>query len=98
MARLARLGRFSARAGLLAGAMLVAASGFVRADQPALASCDGEKYRSLVGKPVDQLRKLRTENVRYVCTTCPMTKDFRQDRLTVTFFQATGRIKDLRCV
>jgi hypothetical protein len=36
--------------------------------------------------------------VRFVCTECPMTRDYRPDRLTVFFDRDTGLIERLQCV
>lgn len=63
-----------------------------------LSSCKGSEFKRFIGKPVKAMQKLRTANVRYVCTQCPMTMDYREDRLTVTFFRRSGRIKEMRCV
>lgn len=62
-----------------------------------LSTCRGEKLGSYIGKSYKRLQKIRPD-ARYVCSTCPMTMDFRLDRLTVTYDKRTRRIKTLRCV
>jgi hypothetical protein len=44
------------------------------------------------------MQKVRKTNVRYVCTKCPMTKDYRINRLTVLFDEKTRLITEMRCV
>ena len=66
--------------------------------RPDLSTCHGEHLRGYVGKPYLQLQRVRRDKARYVCSTCPMTMDFRADRLTVTFDARTRRIVGLRCV
>ena len=98
MAGAGRIAGWSLRAGIVAGALAAASAGLAQTAKPDLSTCDGEKYSRFVGKPVKAMQKLRKEKVRYVCTNCPMTMDYRLDRLTVTYFRRSGRIRDLRCV
>lgn len=62
-----------------------------------LSTCGGGAFTGYIGQPYKRLQKIRPD-ARYVCSTCPMTMDFRLDRLTVTFDKRTKRIKTLRCV
>jgi len=62
-----------------------------------LSTCRAGHLAGYVGRPYKQLQKIRPD-ARYVCSTCPMTMDFRADRLTVTYDAKTKRIKQLRCV
>jgi hypothetical protein len=34
---------------------------------------------------------------RVTCTTCPVTMDFREDRLNIFFDAETGIIKEVKC-
>lgn len=34
---------------------------------------------------------------RVACTTCPVTMDFRPDRLNILFDAETGRVKEVKC-
>ena len=60
--------------------------------------CGASQAQSFVGKlrtevpiPVDP------EKQRVACTTCPVTMDFREDRLNFFFDAATGVIKKVSC-
>ena len=59
--------------------------------------CDAEAARSLIGAHVGAVTFPRDANVRVVCTTCPVTKDLRPDRLNIWFDQATGVIERVDC-
>lgn len=61
-------------------------------------TCGAGALQYLVGKsrteipvPTDPARR------RVVCTTCPMTQDFRPDRQTITYVQSTGKVAGVRC-
>jgi hypothetical protein len=62
-----------------------------------LAPCRGKGLASYVGRAYADLQRIRPD-ARYVCSTCPMTMDFRRDRLTVTYDEKTKRVTQLRCV
>ncbi|HTK35802.1 MAG TPA: peptidase inhibitor I78 [Caulobacteraceae bacterium] len=47
--------------------------------------------RTEIPVPVDPAKR------RVVCSTCPRTEDFRPDRLTIEYDQATGRVTKLGC-
>ena len=79
-------------------AQLVSSATSVRAQtHPDLSSCRAGHLTPYVGRPYRVLQKIRPD-ARYVCSTCPMTMDFRADRLTVTYDVRTKRIRTLRCV
>ena len=59
--------------------------------------CDAAAARSLIGAHVGAVTFPRDANVRVVCTTCPVTKDLRPDRLNIWFDQATGIIERVDC-
>lgn len=82
------------------GALIIGASlsGSAFAQAPAdLSTCRAGRLAGYVGQPYKRLQKIRPD-ARYVCSTCPMTMDYRLDRLTVTYDRRTRRIKQLRCV
>ncbi len=61
-------------------------------------ACGAYELQGLVGKkrsdipvPVDPSRR------RVACTTCPVTQDFREDRLNIFFDADTGVIKSVTC-
>ncbi|WP_342360302.1 hypothetical protein [Terrarubrum flagellatum] len=62
-----------------------------------LSTCRAGDLGGYIGLPYKRLQKIRPD-ARFVCDGCPMTMDFRADRLTVTYDRRTRRIKSLRCV
>ena len=61
-------------------------------------ACGAADLQALIGHsrteipvPVDPNRQ------RVACTTCPVTEDFRPDRLNFFFDADTGRIRQIRC-
>lgn len=61
-------------------------------------ACGAYELQGLVGKqrseipiPVDPSRR------RVACTTCPVTQDFREDRLNIFFDADTGVVKSVSC-
>ncbi len=62
-----------------------------------LATCKAEELAWSIGKPVKTLQRLRTRQVRYVCSTCAATMDYSAERLTVVYDRSTGRVKKLSC-
>ena len=69
----------------------------VHAQSRDLARCNATTHAGFVGKPMAELQALRKDKVRFVCQGCPMTMDFRQDRLTVIFDRASRRILRMDC-
>ncbi len=59
--------------------------------------CDAAAARSLIGSHIGAVSFPQGANVRIVCTTCPMSKDLRPDRLNVRFDEATGIIESVDC-
>lgn len=64
---------------------------------PALARCKADQSAELIGTHVGAVTFPQDANVRIVCTTCAMTRDYRPDRLNVLFNEQTGVIEELRC-
>ena len=60
--------------------------------------CDAEGARSLVGSHRGAIMFPADAVVRFVCTECAMTRDYRSDRLTVFYDAASGVIENVRCV
>ncbi len=49
------------------------------------------KSRTEIPVPIDPSKR------RVVCTTCPMTQDFRPDRQTITYDAGTGLVVGVKC-
>ena len=60
--------------------------------------CNAADAQSLIGSHFGAVTFPRDANVRFVCTTCPMTRDYRPDRLTILYNESTGIIEEVRCV
>lgn len=65
--------------------------------EPIPQRCDAAGARSLIGSHVGAVTFPAGATVRIVCTTCPVTKDLRPDRLNVRFDEATGIIRSVDC-
>ena len=65
---------------------------------PTAWQCDAEAAHSLIGSHFGAVTFPSDAQVRFVCTECPMTRDFRRDRLTVFYDRDTGLIERLQCV
>lgn len=59
--------------------------------------CEVEDARLLIGRHVGAVTFTRDANVRIVCTSCPVTKDLRPDRLNIRFDQSSGIIERVDC-
>lgn len=68
------------------------------APTPVVWRCDAEGAQSLIGSHVGAVTFPQDANVRIACTTCPVTDDYRPDRLTLLFDEETGIIESARCV
>lgn len=60
--------------------------------------CDAEDARSLIGSHRGAVLFPTDANVRFVCTECAMTRDYRPDRLTIFYDEASGVIENVQCV
>lgn len=60
--------------------------------------CNAEDAQSLIGSHYAAITFPAGANVRFVCTECAMTRDYRPDRLTILYDEATGAIEEVRCV
>lgn len=61
------------------------------------AQCDAEASKSLIGSHRGAVTFVEGANVRFVCTTCAETKDYRADRLNIRYEEATGIIRSVDC-
>lgn len=59
--------------------------------------CDAAAARSLVGSHRSAVDFAPGANVRFVCTTCSATDDYRPERLNIRFDEATGIIRSVDC-
>jgi len=60
--------------------------------------CGAAEAQRFVGRPRSEIPvPLRPERQRVLCTTCPMTLDFRADRLNFVFDAATGIVQQVKC-
>jgi hypothetical protein len=60
--------------------------------------CGARPLQYLVGKPRSEIPvPVNVSNRRVTCTTCPVTMDFREDRLNIFFDADTGIIKEVKC-
>lgn len=82
----------------LALAAACAAPPVVSPETPQAWRCDAEDARSLIGSHRGAVLFPTDANVRFVCTECAMTRDYRPDRLTIIYDEASGMIEDVRCV
>ena len=65
---------------------------------PAAWQCNAEDAQSLVGSHRGAVMFPADANVRFVCNECAMTQDYRPDRLTVFYDEASGTITRVQCV
>lgn len=61
-------------------------------------ACGAADMQRLVGRPRSEIPVPVNPNARRVtCTTCPVTMDYRADRLNIFFDADTGIIKEVKC-
>lgn len=60
--------------------------------------CGLKEARAFVGKPRTSLpAPVDPSRWRVACTTCPVTMDYRADRLNILFNADTGVVQDVKC-
>ncbi len=61
-------------------------------------ACGAWELQSLVGRPRSEIPvPVDPSRRRVTCTTCPVTQDFREDRLNIFFDADTGVVKSVTC-
>lgn len=65
---------------------------------PSPDACGARDLQWLVGQPKSRI-PVPTEpsRRRVACTTCPVTMDYRPDRLNIFFDAETGIVKEVKC-
>lgn len=65
---------------------------------PAPDSCKSADFRYLIGRNKSEIPVPTDPSKRRVtCTTCPVTMDYRPDRLNILFDAETGVVKEVKC-
>jgi hypothetical protein len=65
---------------------------------PAADQCGATALQYLVGKPETEIPiAIDPTHRRVVCTTCPMTRDYRLDRQTILFDEKTQLVTSVAC-
>ncbi|WP_312598968.1 hemolysin [Brevundimonas sp.] len=66
--------------------------------EPAFKACKVEDYQSYVGRNRSTIPSAPTgQTFRILCTTCPATMDYRENRVNFVFDEATNIVKDVKC-
>ncbi len=61
-------------------------------------TCGADELQYLIGKKKTEIPVPNDPSRRRVaCTTCPVTMDFREDRVNILFDADTGVIKEVKC-
>jgi hypothetical protein len=61
-------------------------------------ACGAAALQTLVGRPRTEIPvPVDPDRQRVACTTCPVTQDYRPDRLNFFFDAGTGLIREIRC-
>jgi hypothetical protein len=61
-------------------------------------SCGAREMQSLVGKPRTEIPvPVNPANRRVSCTTCPVTMDYRPERLNIIFDAKSGLVTEVKC-
>jgi hypothetical protein len=65
---------------------------------PAPDACGAWELQGLLGQPRSSIPPpVYPERRRVACTTCPVTRDYREDRLNIYFDAETGIIQVVNC-
>lgn len=60
--------------------------------------CGAQPLQYLIGKPRSAIPvPVDVRSRRVTCTSCPVTMDYREDRLNIFFDAETGIIKEVKC-
>lgn len=61
-------------------------------------ACGAWENQSLIGKPRSEIPvPVDPSRRRVTCTTCPVTQDFREDRMNIFFDADTGLVRSVTC-
>jgi len=61
-------------------------------------ACGAAEVQNLLGHPRTEIPvPVEPNRQRVACTTCPVTQDFRPERLNFFFDAATGAIREIKC-
>jgi hypothetical protein len=61
-------------------------------------SCGAAPLQYLVGRPKSQIPvPVDPSRRRVTCSTCPVTMDYREDRLNIIFDADTGMVLEVKC-
>ncbi|HYE45735.1 MAG TPA: peptidase inhibitor I78 [Caulobacter sp.] len=61
-------------------------------------TCGAKPLQYLVGRPKSEIPiPVDPTKRRVACTACPVTQDYRPDRLNIFFDAETGIIKEVKC-
>ena len=66
--------------------------------KPSADACNSAELKAYIGRPrTDLPAPVWPDRERVACTTCPITQDYRPDRVNVFFDAGTGIVKEVRC-
>lgn len=66
--------------------------------ETAFKACKVEDYQSYVGRNRSTIPTAPAgQTFRVLCTTCPATMDYRENRVNFVFDEATNIVKDVKC-
>ena len=61
-------------------------------------ACGAAEVQGLIGHPRTEIPvPVQPDRQRVACTTCPLTQDYRPDRLNFFFDAGTGLIREIKC-
>ena len=61
-------------------------------------ACGASDLQNLVGRPRTEIPvPVNPDRQRVACTTCPVTQDYRPERLNFFFDAQSGRIREIKC-
>ncbi|MDB5419479.1 MAG: hypothetical protein JWP50_2898 [Phenylobacterium sp.] len=61
-------------------------------------ACGAADLQGLIGHPRTEIPvPVQPDRQRVACTTCPVTQDYRPDRLNFFFDAGSGRIREIKC-
>jgi len=82
---------------MVGGALLGGCAPTPRPEPTEPQRCNAEASKSLIGSHRGAVDFAAGADVRFVCTTCSATEDYRPNRLNIRFDEATGIIRSVDC-